>query len=235
MRADQADDGILNDTNAGWSTDDTLTIQNGGSSVAGSDLTFDNTNVLCFVRGTKIATDRGEIPVEYLAAGDRVITRDNGYKKICWVGSTKRKAIGAVAPILIRGGTFTPESSDLWVSPNHRLLLRGLASEFAGGESETLAPAKHLIDGQKILRVEGGMVEYFHILFEGHEVISGNGHWSESYHPGHVGWTALEYAARQEILEFFPDLADTQGRSSFSTARRILNRHECLVAAQYGL
>ena len=42
MRADQEDDGILNE--AGIS----FTIQNGGTRVDGKDLTYDNTNVLCF-------------------------------------------------------------------------------------------------------------------------------------------------------------------------------------------
>ncbi|WP_284164419.1 Hint domain-containing protein [Frigidibacter sp. SD6-1] len=45
MQADQNDDGILNDTLAGWTVDDTLTIQNGGSAVAGSALKTETTGV----------------------------------------------------------------------------------------------------------------------------------------------------------------------------------------------
>lgn len=43
MRADQAD-GVLQSANG-------LTIENGGPAVSGRDLTWDNTNVICFSRG----------------------------------------------------------------------------------------------------------------------------------------------------------------------------------------
>ncbi len=56
-------------------------------------LTFVNIeNVIpCFTPGTLIATPRGEVPVEDLKAGDRVITRDNGIQQIRWAG---RKDLG---------------------------------------------------------------------------------------------------------------------------------------------
>ena len=40
----------------------------------------------CFTPGTLIATDRGQQPVETLRRGDLLVTRDNGLKRIMWVG-----------------------------------------------------------------------------------------------------------------------------------------------------
>ena len=46
----------------------------------------DDDVIPCFAPGTLIATPKGEVPVENLRAGDRVITRDNGIQEIRWTG-----------------------------------------------------------------------------------------------------------------------------------------------------
>ncbi|MDO5620213.1 MAG: calcium-binding protein, partial [Paracoccus sp. (in: a-proteobacteria)] len=63
MRADQEDDGVLNDisTANGFGEDFVFTIQNGGTAVAGDDLTWDNTNVVCFSADALIETARGPV------------------------------------------------------------------------------------------------------------------------------------------------------------------------------
>ena len=85
----------------------------------------------CTSRGMPlIATPRGEMPVEQLRAGDKVVTRDNGIQEIGWVG---QKALGwhdllanpHLKPVLIRQGSLgngLPER-DMLVSPNLRLLV----------------------------------------------------------------------------------------------------------------
>ena len=40
----------------------------------------------CFTPGTLIATPRGEIAVQDLKVGDKVLTRDNGIQDIRWIG-----------------------------------------------------------------------------------------------------------------------------------------------------
>ncbi|NNJ68922.1 MAG: type I secretion protein, partial [Boseongicola sp.] len=40
----------------------------------------------CFTPGTLIATDRGPIAVEALRTGDRLVTRDNGLRRVHWIG-----------------------------------------------------------------------------------------------------------------------------------------------------
>ncbi len=162
---------------------------------------------VCFTSGTLIMTDQGERPVDDLVEGDLVLTMDRGYQPIRWIGSSKVPATGDLAPILIRKGALGNDR-DLRVSPQHRMLLQGWQAEMLFGEEQVLATAKSLVNDHSILRDEGGEVEYFHMLFDTHEIIYAEGAPSESFHPGEQGWKALDQATRDEILTLFPELAD---------------------------
>ena len=227
MRADQDDDGILNDIHA-WGAGNSLRIENGGSAVASSDLTWDNTNVICFVSGTLIATKSGLVQIEDLSPGDMVLTRDNGFRPVRWIGSTKRAATGKVAPVLIPEGTLG-NTRDLKVSPNHRMLLKGAEVELIVGHSEVLVAAKHLVDGAHIRQVEGGTVEYWHILFDNHEIILAEEAWSESFHPGKEGLGTLCEETRAEILELFPGMSAETLAAAKTTARTTLKSYEAAL------
>ena len=115
-------------------------------------------------------------------------------------------ATGVLAPILIRKGALGNDR-DLRVSPQHRMLLQGWQAEMLFGEEEVLATAKSLVNDHSILRDEGGEVEYFHMLFDTHEIIYAEGAPSESFHPGEQGWKTLDQGTRDEILTLFPELS----------------------------
>ena len=182
-------------------------------------------NLLCFALGTWITTPNGQVPIEELAAGDMVVTMDHGPQPIRWIGSSKRRATGNMAPILIRKGPLG-NTRDLRVSPQHRMLLSGWQAEVLFGESEVLATAKSLVNDHSILREEGGEVEYFHILFDSHEIVYAEGAPSESFHPGAEGWKALDMPTRNEILELFPQLANGDFDSYGPSARASLKHKE---------
>lgn len=188
-------------------------------------------NLVCFTAGTLIKTQSGERPIEELAAGDMVITMDHGPQPIRWIGSSKRPAIGDLAPILIRKGALG-NTRDLRVSPQHRMLLSGWQAEVLFGESEVLATAKSLVNDHSILREEGGEVEYFHMLFDTHEIVYAEGAPSESFHPGAVGWKALDMPTRNEILELFPQLANGNFDSYGPSARPSLKHKEGYLLGQ---
>lgn len=212
LRADAEDgriDGVIGGVDYSAQIGDVdLTLQDGGGgAVTGSALTYDNTNVPCFVSGTMIATRHGAVPVEELKIGDEVITMDHGFQKIRWIGATTVAAEGRLAPVVIRRGAMGNER-DLRVSPQHRMLVRGWHVELMFGRSEALVPAKALINDETVFQLEGGSVEYFHILFDRHELIYAEGIPSESFHPGHVGMGAFAEDAREEILALFPQLRE---------------------------
>jgi len=228
MRADLDDDGILNQS-VGDYTDNTAMV--GSITMTGaerSDLTYDTTNVVCFTRGTLIHTARGRVLVEDIEPGERIQTRDNGVQVVRWAGSRNVEAIGKFAPILIREG-FLDNERDLLVSPQHRMLLQGWRTELYIGESEALAAARMLVNGEGVVQREGGMVEYFHILFDRHEIILAENCWSESFQPGQMAIDALGDASRRELFALFPALR-THGAGSYSAdARRSLKAHEAAL------
>lgn len=206
---------------------------NGPISIDGLSLTQTAAPPLppCFVRHTRISTARGEIPVEELEIGDRVITRDNGYQEIRWIGSARRKAVEKLAPILFREGTIG-NHRDLLVSQNQRVLIKSAEAELWTGQFENLMPAKFMVNGDSIVKVEGGEVEYFHILFDHHEVILSEGSWTESFHPGRMGWNSLCEETRAEILELFPELGVGFTEAEVTTARHVLDRREAMLVLQ---
>ena len=174
--------------------------------------------VPCFTPGTVIATPRGEVLVEALEVGDRVITRDNGIQTIRWVGA--REMTGAefekaahLKPVLIRKGALgnaLPER-DMMVSPNHRVLVANEKTALYFEEREVLVAAKHLtgIEGIDVVEVSG--TTYIHVMFDRHEVILSDGTWTESFQPGDMSLAGIGEEQRNEILELFPELATQDG------------------------
>ncbi|PKP85342.1 MAG: hypothetical protein CVT80_03130 [Alphaproteobacteria bacterium HGW-Alphaproteobacteria-2] len=187
----------------------------------------------CFTPGTRIGTPSGEKPVEDLRPGDRVITRDHGVQTVRWVGArTLSRTELALAPDLravrIRAGALghgLPER-DMLVSPNHRMLVMSERTRLFFDEAEVLVAAKHLADGDGIAQVETAGVTYIHVMFDHHEVILADGAWSESFQPGDWSLRGLEREQRAELLDLFPELAETASRAGYRAARRSLKKHE---------
>jgi hypothetical protein len=204
-------------------------LEEGG--VLDPDPVFTYSEYVCFARGTRIKTISGNVAIEDLRVGDLVITKDNGYQPIRWIGSRKVPAQGNMAPILIREGTLG-NSRDLKVSPQHRMLLQGWTAKILFGEFEVLVAAKFLINDHSIVRVEGGDVEYFHVLFDRHQIIFGEGCPSESFHPGKQSFKTLDQATRDELITLFPELEKDNFDSYGSSARMSLKRIEGVLLAQ---
>lgn len=171
---------------------------------------------LCFAAGTMLATPHGEVAIEDLREGDLVLTRDHGAQPIRWIGKTvigaARLAVSPqLRPIRIKAGALGDNSpaSDLVVSPQHRVLVRSKIAQRMFGTSEILVAARQLLqlDGIDIAGDLAG-VEYFHMLFDRHEVVVSNGAETESLFTGPQALKALGRAARDEIFAIFPELRD---------------------------
>jgi len=212
----------------------------GDGNVTGTMNFYNIENVIpCFTPGTLIATPKGEVPVENLRAGDRVITRDNGIQEIRWTGQRALSwrdltANPHLQPILIRQGALgngLPER-DMMVSPNHRMLVANDRTALYFDEHEVLVAAKHLAGANGVHAIESIGTSYLHFMFEHHEVVLANGAWTESFQPGDYTLKGMGNAQRTEILELFPDLKTAAGREGYTAARRTLKRHEALLLAR---
>lgn len=186
----------------------------------------DAVTVACYTPGTRIATQRGEVPVEDLRVGDRVITRDDGLQPVRWTG---RKALTwhqlaanpHIRPILIRRGSLgndLPEQ-DMMVSPNHRLLVTADRTPLRIDTPEALVAAKNLVDHRGIKPVQSLGTSYLHFMCDRHQAVLANGTWAESFQPGDQTLKAIGNAQRQEILELFPELKTETGRAHYAPVR----------------
>ncbi len=166
---------------------------------------------VCFARDTLIFTEQGEIPVQDLAAGDRVWTESRGFQPLRWICAREVLAIGDFAPIKIKAGALGC-LKDLWVSPQHRLLVSGPHVELLFGVEKALVAAKDLINDQDIRRdLSMKTVEYFHILFDRHEIVKAHGVLSESYFPIAENADAFSKPQRREFLALFADFVAGAG------------------------
>ncbi len=189
---------------------------------------------ICFCEGTMIVTERGEVAVEALRVGDRVLTRDAGFQSIQWIGDTTVRRTPTTAPVLISAGALgdAGPSRDLRVSPQHRVLMRDARLDLHFGVGEALVPARHLVNESGVRRETGpGRVRYFHILFDTHQIVYSEGLPTESFHPGPWGLRALDSAARDEVLALFPELAEAPENYG-PPARLSLKRHEAQMLAR---
>jgi hypothetical protein len=196
--------------------------------------------VPCFTPGTLIRTDRGDVAVEDLVAGDRVLTRDDGFQPLRWVGRRQLSGLDLVAhpdlqPVRIAKGALgnRQPSRSMLVSPQHRVLLAGARVELLFGEVEVLVPAKHLVgkvDATRAMPAEG--VTYIHILFDRHQVVLSDGLWTESFQPAERTVSAMEAAVRDEVLALFPELAEID--ACHAGARMSLKSHEARVLLSHG-
>lgn len=196
----------------------------------------DGSGVICFTKGTSIATPKGGIAVEDLQLGDHVLTKDNGPQPVEWIG--QRKMTGArlfamprLRPVRIRCGALGIERPDreLLVSPEHRMLVTGPVARDLFNTPEVLVAAKDLIDGQRVAKdAQARCVTYIHLLLPEHNVVWANGVATESFHPANTAMDSIDDIDRAALLERHPDLSfDPHTYGGF--ARRNLTAPEAAI------
>lgn len=193
-------------------------------------------DVICFTHGTRIRTPDGDRPVEQLAVGDSVQTKDDGAQEILWVG--KRRMSGArlyampeLRPVRLRTAALDQDipDADLLVSPHHRILFSGPNAQALFNQPEVLVAASDLINDHSVY-VDHTIKEvtYVHLLLSRHQVLWANGVATESYHPANTTLKTVEQGQRAQLLELFPELKrDLHSYGPF--ARRNLDRSEAAI------
>jgi hypothetical protein len=131
----------------------------------------------CFQAGTRILTERGEVPAEELVVGDLVHANGAGLTPITWIGyrqidCSRHPRPDHVWPVCVRAHGFAAgrPHRDLWLSPDHAVFVDGM-----------LIPVRQLINGTTIVQVPAGQVTYFHVELARHDVLTAEGLPVESY------------------------------------------------------
>ena len=173
-----------------WDVED-LAVHN-GILVSASDLDDGvavMTVMVCFAVGTQIMTEFGELPVEDLRPGDRVLTQDRGFQPILWIG-TRRVSGQEIAenpgwcPVKIDRGAFGPNvpSRGLRLSRQHRVLIVP-----QDGTPEAIVPVKDCLALDGVIEQSDSQgVRYFHFLLSGHDIVFANGQPCETLWPGEM-------------------------------------------------
>lgn len=129
--------------------------------------------------GSIVMTLEGEMPVEMLAAGDRIITRDTGMSVIHDI----RKKTMTCDMVAIMAGSLghTRPDRDVLVPADQRVLVRDWRSEALTGQKQALIPARDLVDGEFVQLRKNVSVTVYEIELNRAQVIYADGLEMTSY------------------------------------------------------
>jgi hypothetical protein len=131
----------------------------------------------CYAAGTRITTARGQVPVEQLRLGDRLITETGTVRPVRWLGHRRvdcrrHPRPHEVWPIRVQAHAFAPQRPvrDLLLSPDHAVKADGV-----------LIPVRYLVNGATVAQVKVPHICYWHVELDRHDVILADGLAAESY------------------------------------------------------
>lgn len=178
--------------------------------------------VACFQSGAEIITQQGTKAIHDLSAGDMVLTRDNGFQPVLWVGDiSSPKAVPAlveIAPDAVFGGK--PDTA-ICVSGRQSVLLTCADIQAQFGSAEVLARAGDLLHLDGVSLVERAS-ETIAVLMEQHELLNVNGLWMDSLMPDSEALEHLPDADKHAIKALLPDLGNLPIERSYPAARTVL-------------
>ncbi|WP_141246568.1 Hint domain-containing protein [Actibacterium ureilyticum] len=180
--------------------------------------------VVCFAKGTQILTPDGPMPIETLEIGMQVTTQDHGNQPLRWIGRTTVPCIGKLAPIVFQKGALG-NHRDLVVSPQHRMLISDWRAQLYLGVDECLIAAKDLVNGDTIYRRPGGLISYYHLLLDRHEILLAEGIPAESLYLGQIAQNVIDLHYDSDFADIFGHLPDHLV-SHTATARRCMRSRE---------
>lgn len=204
-----------------------------------SDGKVDNISIVCFADGTMIETIAGPLPVEKLTVGMLIKIQGGDFEPLRL--ALKRK-IGRenlqnkkLRPVCVTAGALGNglPVTDLFVSRQHGMLVSSKIAKRMFRETDVLVSAIKLTELPGIYVVNSARdIEYFHLVFDDHEIIYATNAPSESFFPGPVAIASLTNEAREELFMLFPELGS--GRSPIVHAkfsptsrqqRKLISRH----------
>ncbi|MEM8801811.1 MAG: Hint domain-containing protein [Pseudomonadota bacterium] len=217
----------------GFSSDIALTpgvsyVKTGGDNDGTS--TYDSF-VICFAEGTALKTPYGAQAVETLKPGDLVWTLHDGHMPVRWAGTTEIAGEGAFAPVVFAPGSIGNDER-LVVSQEHRVYLQSTHAEMLFGTDEVLVAAKHLCGLPGVAVSPRPRVQYVHVMFDAHQIVSANGVLTESFFLSEQSLAASTQDQQRELQALFPSLG--AGMEAFGgSAVRTLKKHEARVLLEY--
>lgn len=126
-----------------------------------------------FVAGTCILSQDGEIPVEFLSSGDRIITRDAGFVQLDQI-SHSRQMVPAIRFAAGSLGHLRPEQ-DLILPHDQQVLIRDWRAKALFGTSQAMVRAADLIDDEFICDLGPRSMMLYQLHFSSPHVVYAGG------------------------------------------------------------
>lgn len=126
-----------------------------------------------FAGETGVLTAEGALPVEYLAVGDRIVTR-SGLRVLRGVTV---QVVRRITMVWIGGDTLgvgRPAAS-LVIAPGQAILIRDWRAQALFGKAQAMIAAGRLIDGELIRPVAMTNMRLYSLYFDSDEVIYAGG------------------------------------------------------------
>lgn len=130
-------------------------------------------NVAGLAKGTTVMTLRGEVPVQDLCAGERIITRDSGMATLKAV----KTADVTMACIQIKAGSLghTRPNEDMIVGPDTLVHIRDWRAKALFGADVATVKARRLIDGEFVSEQPTRSVRVFELVFDRQHILYADG------------------------------------------------------------
>lgn len=130
-------------------------------------------NVSGLTAGTTVMTLDGELPVEHLNIGDRIITRDAG---MAVLRDIRKKTVN-VATIQIKAGSLghTRPQDDMIIGPDTLVHIRDWRAKALFGADVATVKAKRLIDGEFVSEQGVQSVTVHELVFDKQHILYADG------------------------------------------------------------
>lgn len=122
--------------------------------------------------GTRVLTADGELPVEYLCPGDRVITR-SGLRVLRTVEA--QRLSGRMLRVCRGTLGYDRPDRDALIAPGTGVLLRDWRAQALYGTPQAVVPLARLADGRHVRQVAVTDQPVFRLAFDAAEVIYADG------------------------------------------------------------
>lgn len=116
--------------------------------------------------GTGILTADGELPVEFLDPGDRVVTLDGGFARLARIDV---REVPAREVVRVRPAVLDPDGDgrEFHVADRQKFLVRDWRARILWRQPAALIEARRMLDGAHMARLEGDTpTRLFQLVFE---------------------------------------------------------------------
>lgn len=174
---------------------------------------------------------KGPVAVCEITSGEKVLTLENGYQTVLWVGRGKSTEINPslTTTICISSCTLgkSRHGGAVFFAPDQNILLRNTMNDLFFGSDNVLSKTKYLTHLPGVEQIKNKCpTDWVHLLFDRVEMVQVEGLWVESMVPE---LQMLRFGPREmcaEIEAAIPSLRYDVGIAAYTHNMPVLNKKE---------